>query len=81
MSGGSLIVSGLDKDQDTGVYQCTAANTWGAVLSRRASLRFACKCLRDGVRASVSGRRRPILRVYTGSSDLWLLLLPFFFSI
>uniref|UniRef100_A0A674N4J5 Contactin 3b n=1 Tax=Takifugu rubripes TaxID=31033 RepID=A0A674N4J5_TAKRU len=41
MSGGSLIISDLDKDQDTGVYQCTAVNTWGAVLSRRASLRFA----------------------------------------
>uniref|UniRef100_A0A8C4IEJ8 Contactin 3b n=1 Tax=Dicentrarchus labrax TaxID=13489 RepID=A0A8C4IEJ8_DICLA len=41
MSGGSLIISNLDKDQDTGVYQCTAFNTWGAILSRRASLQFA----------------------------------------
>ncbi|CAF96911.1 unnamed protein product [Tetraodon nigroviridis] len=43
MSGGSLIISDLDKDQDAGVYQCMAFNTWGATLSRRASLRFACK--------------------------------------
>uniref|UniRef100_H3CPH2 Contactin 3b n=1 Tax=Tetraodon nigroviridis TaxID=99883 RepID=H3CPH2_TETNG len=41
MSGGSLIISDLDKDQDAGVYQCMAFNTWGATLSRRASLRFA----------------------------------------
>ncbi|XP_062319735.1 contactin-3 [Osmerus eperlanus] len=41
MSGGSLIISSLDKDQDTGIYQCTAFNTVGTILSRRASLQFA----------------------------------------
>ncbi|KAL6111322.1 cntn3 [Pungitius sinensis] len=41
MSGGSLIISDLDKDQDTGVYQCTAFNAWGSILGRRASLQFA----------------------------------------
>ncbi|KAM9410404.1 contactin-3 [Pholidichthys leucotaenia] len=41
MSGGSLIISNLDKDQDTGVYQCMAFNTWGTILSRKASLQFA----------------------------------------
>ncbi|XP_012993864.2 contactin-3 [Esox lucius] len=41
MSGGNLIINRLDRDQDTGIYQCTAFNTWGSVLSRRGSLQFA----------------------------------------
>uniref|UniRef100_A0A8C6NPE4 Contactin 3b n=1 Tax=Nothobranchius furzeri TaxID=105023 RepID=A0A8C6NPE4_NOTFU len=28
-------------DQDTGIYQCMAFNTWGSILSRRASIQFA----------------------------------------
>uniref|UniRef100_A0A4W5NKW7 Contactin 3b n=1 Tax=Hucho hucho TaxID=62062 RepID=A0A4W5NKW7_9TELE len=41
MSGGNLIINSLDRDQDTGIYQCTAFNTWGTILSRRATLKFA----------------------------------------
>ncbi|XP_076124755.1 contactin-3 [Alosa pseudoharengus] len=41
LSGGSLIISSLDRDQDTGVYQCTAYNTWGTIHSQKASLQFA----------------------------------------
>ncbi|XP_029550519.1 contactin-3-like isoform X3 [Salmo trutta] len=41
MSGGNLIVNSLDRDQDTGIYQCSAYNTWGTILSRRATLKFA----------------------------------------
>ncbi|KAG7259705.1 hypothetical protein CRUP_009452 [Coryphaenoides rupestris] len=40
MSGGNLIISGLDRDQDTGIYQCTASNKWGSLLSHKASLQF-----------------------------------------
>ncbi|XP_024916049.1 contactin-3 isoform X2 [Cynoglossus semilaevis] len=41
LSGGSLIITKLDKDQDSGLYQCTAFNTWGSIISRKASLQFA----------------------------------------
>ncbi|KAK0137113.1 Contactin-3 [Merluccius polli] len=41
MSGGNLIISGLDRDQDTGIYQCMASNKWGSLLSHKASLQFA----------------------------------------
>uniref|UniRef100_A0A673FUJ6 Contactin-3-like n=1 Tax=Sinocyclocheilus rhinocerous TaxID=307959 RepID=A0A673FUJ6_9TELE len=40
-SGGNLIITGLDRDQDSGVYQCTASNTRGTILSQRATLQFA----------------------------------------
>lgn len=43
LSGGNLIISSLDRYQDAGMYQCMAFNTVGAILSRRASLQFACK--------------------------------------
>ncbi|RXN03725.1 contactin-3-like [Labeo rohita] len=41
LSGGNLIITGLDRDQDSGVYQCTASNTRGTILSQRTTLQFA----------------------------------------
>uniref|UniRef100_A0A8C6WLR9 Contactin 3b n=1 Tax=Neogobius melanostomus TaxID=47308 RepID=A0A8C6WLR9_9GOBI len=41
MSGGNLIISNLERNQDTGIYQCIAYNTWGTIVSRKASLQFA----------------------------------------
>lgn len=43
LSGGNLVIRSLDRAQDGGIYQCTAFNPLGGVLSRRASLQFACK--------------------------------------
>lgn len=43
MSGGSLIISNLDKDRDSGIYQCKAFNARGAILSRKARVQFACE--------------------------------------
>ncbi|XP_061779965.1 contactin-4-like [Nerophis lumbriciformis] len=41
LSGGNLRISHLSKDQDAGTYQCLAANTFGTIVSREASLTFA----------------------------------------
>uniref|UniRef100_A0A8C1MKX1 Contactin 3b n=1 Tax=Cyprinus carpio TaxID=7962 RepID=A0A8C1MKX1_CYPCA len=41
LSGGNLIITSLERDQDSGVYQCTASNTRGTILSQRATLQFA----------------------------------------
>lgn len=43
LSGGNLVIRSLDRAQDGGIYQCTAFNPQGAILSRRASLQFACE--------------------------------------
>uniref|UniRef100_A0A3Q2QUS1 Contactin 3b n=1 Tax=Fundulus heteroclitus TaxID=8078 RepID=A0A3Q2QUS1_FUNHE len=57
MSGGSLIIRNLDKDQDSGTYQCTAFNTWGTILSRRASIQFALDNFKtQSVRSAVNVR-------------------------
>lgn len=45
LSGGNLVIRNLDLAKDAGVYQCTAFNSLGAILSRRASLQFACEWL------------------------------------
>lgn len=45
LSGGNLVIRNLDLAEDAGIYQCTAFNSLGAILSRRASLQFACELL------------------------------------
>ncbi|XP_018589568.2 contactin-3 [Scleropages formosus] len=57
MSGGNLIISRLDRTQDTGMYQCTASNPLGTIVSRRASLTFAyLETFRPQTRSAVSVR-------------------------
>uniref|UniRef100_A0AAY4BNM8 Contactin 3a, tandem duplicate 2 n=1 Tax=Denticeps clupeoides TaxID=299321 RepID=A0AAY4BNM8_9TELE len=56
LSGGNLIIRNLDRNQDAGTYQCTAFNTQGAVLSRRASLKFAYLEFQTQMRSPVSVR-------------------------
>ncbi|MGH0181225.1 UNVERIFIED_CONTAM: hypothetical protein FKN15_018125 [Acipenser sinensis] len=41
LSGGSLLIKSLDKNQDAGIYQCIATNLFGTIVSRKASLDFA----------------------------------------
>ncbi|KAI4881925.1 hypothetical protein NFI96_021095 [Prochilodus magdalenae] len=41
ISGGNLRISDLNKEEDVGVYQCLASNTFGTILSREASLHIA----------------------------------------
>ncbi|KAM6925227.1 contactin-4 [Xenentodon cancila] len=41
LMGGNLHISHLNKDEDVGVYQCLASNSFGTILSREASLHIA----------------------------------------
>ncbi|XP_029010939.1 contactin-4 isoform X2 [Betta splendens] len=39
--GGNLHISRLNKDEDVGIYQCLATNSFGTIMSREASLHVA----------------------------------------
>ena len=41
--GGNLHISQLNKEEDAGVYQCLASNSFGTIVSREASLHMACE--------------------------------------
>uniref|UniRef100_H3DCJ7 Contactin 3a, tandem duplicate 1 n=1 Tax=Tetraodon nigroviridis TaxID=99883 RepID=H3DCJ7_TETNG len=41
LMGGNLHISRLNKDEDVGVYQCLASNSFGTIVSREASLHVA----------------------------------------
>ncbi len=43
ISGGNLRISQLNKEEDAGIYQCLASNSFGTILSREASLHIACE--------------------------------------
>ncbi|XP_051515372.1 contactin-3-like [Myxocyprinus asiaticus] len=56
LSGGNLVIRSLDRAQDGGIYQCTAFNPQGAILSRRSSLQFAYLNLKTQMKSAVSVR-------------------------
>ncbi|XP_037540850.1 contactin-4 [Nematolebias whitei] len=41
LMGGNLHISRLNKDEDVGIYQCLASNSFGTIVSREASLHVA----------------------------------------
>ncbi|KAM9344067.1 contactin-4 isoform 1-T1 [Pholidichthys leucotaenia] len=41
LMGGNLHINHLNKDEDVGIYQCLASNSFGAIVSREASLHVA----------------------------------------
>ncbi|XP_028309025.1 contactin-4 isoform X1 [Gouania willdenowi] len=41
LMGGNLHISHLNRDEDTGIYQCLASNSFGTIVSREASLHIA----------------------------------------
>lgn len=43
LTGGNLHISRLNKEEDVGIYQCLASNSFGTIVSREASLHIACK--------------------------------------
>uniref|UniRef100_A0A672ITX9 Contactin 3a, tandem duplicate 1 n=1 Tax=Salarias fasciatus TaxID=181472 RepID=A0A672ITX9_SALFA len=45
LMGGNLHISHLNKEEDVGIYQCLASNSFGTIVSREASLHVACKFL------------------------------------
>lgn len=40
---GTFIISNPSEVRDSGLYQCLATNTFGSILSREATLQFACE--------------------------------------
>lgn len=43
LMGGNLVISSPVKEQHVGNYSCLAANAFGAVISREASVQFGCR--------------------------------------
>lgn len=62
VSGGNLIINTLDRDQDAGIYQCSASNARGIILSHRATVQFACE---------FSGSNSAILSSWLDSAYFW----------
>lgn len=43
MMGGNLVISNPVRNQHEGEYTCVATNTYGTVVSQRASVQFGCE--------------------------------------
>lgn len=43
LEGGNLVISKPDKSKHVGNYTCEATNSYGTVISRKATVQFGCK--------------------------------------
>lgn len=53
LMGGNLHIAHLNKEEDVGIYQCMASNSFGTIVSREASLHVACKYIRSFFRVRI----------------------------
>ncbi|KAG7268055.1 hypothetical protein CRUP_024987, partial [Coryphaenoides rupestris] len=58
--GGNLHISQLNKEQDVGVYQCLASNSFGTIVSREASLHMASGDCKLSVASHGGSREVPL---------------------
>lgn len=56
--GGNLVINSPVKEQHVGNYSCLAANAFGTVISREASVQFGCRWRRCETRVQAAVMRR-----------------------
>jgi len=72
ISGGNLRISQLNKEEDAGIYQCLASNSFGTILSREASLHIACESVHFKSFLSLKTPKTPSMMVFSTSFEVVL---------